>query len=425
MCNYGIKKVGVKLKILLVNKYHYRRGGSETYYFALADALRKAGNQVIFFAMNDDKNEPCEQEEYFTSVVDYSRGGKVKQLKQAVTLVYSFEAKRKFEQLVKVEKPDIVHMNLVHRQITLSIVDVCYKYHIPVVYTVHDLVCSCPVGSLLTPTYKTCRKCYDGHYINCVKNKCIKKSATKSFAAFLEANFYKLHHSYDKIDAYITPSFFYKKEIEKSRITTKPIYHLTNFLPSETVYTQAESEEKYFLFLGSLSKNKGVFTLLKAFHRANLSGWKLLYAGTGEETERMTAYIEKNSLHDCVKLLGFITGEALRRVVELSYVAVLPSEWYENGPYALMEPMMCGKPVIGADIGGIPELVIPGKTGWLFESGNTEQLSQVLQIAAHASPKEYTRLSNGAYEFAKINFNEDTYVGKLTKIYENLMEKKK
>lgn len=412
------------MKILMVNKFHYRRGGSETYYFALSQALEKAGNQVIFFAMQDDKNIPCRQEQYFVRNKDYSHSGITEQINNALSSVYSFEAKRNFEQLVIKEKPDIVHINLVHRQITLSILDVCSKYHIPVVFTAHDLVCCCPVGSLLTPQYVSCRKCYGGHYMNCLKNKCIKNSLSKSMIAFLEANFYKSHHYYDKIDAYITPSLFYKKEIEKSKITSNPVYHLTNFLPVETEFVQAKKREKYFLYLGSLSKNKGVYTLLKAFHKADLPGWKLVYAGTGEEEERMKKYIAENSLQDRVELLGFVTGPSLKEVTESSYAVVLPSEWYENGPYALMEPMAYGKPAIGANIGGIPELVIEGQTGWLFESGNTEQLSQALKNAAGISPDEYDKLSKKVCEFAKAHFDADAYVGNLTKIYKNLVENK-
>lgn len=411
------------MKILLVNKFHYRRGGSETYYFALADALRTAGHEVIFFAMSNERNIPCAQEKYFIKDVDYTNGGKIKQIKQAINLVYSFEAKSKFEQLVKAEKPDVVHLNLVHRQITLSIVDVCKKFHIPVVFTAHDLVCSCPVGSLLTPKRESCRKCYGGHYSQCMKNKCIKNSISKSFAAFCEAKFYKFNHSYDKIDAFITPSYFYKKEIEKSGITSNPIYHLTNFLPIETKYICSKNSEKYFLFLGSLSKNKGVYTLLKAFHKANLLGWKLCFAGTGEEEERIKLYIDENSLHDKVKMLGFVTGDKLRNITDSAYAVVLPSEWYENGPYALMEPMACGKPIIGAKIGGIPELAIPGRTGWLFESGNIDELAQVLKLASNISEEDYMKLSNGACEFSKTHFDAKIYVEKIINIYRELMEK--
>lgn len=413
-----IYKVGEYMKILLVNKFHYRRGGSETYYFALAEALQKAGHKVIYFAMESLQNEECEQKNFFVTNVDYVGDKSIfKKFSQACSLVYSFEAKKKFESLIKSEKPDVVHMNLVHRQITLSIVDVCQKYNIPVVFTTHDLVCCCPVGSMLNPKYETCRKCYGGNYFNCTKSKCIKNSMAMSFAAFVEASFYRFHKSYDKIGAFITPSYFYKKEIEKSKITKSPIYHMANLLPWDTEYLCEGKKQKYFLFLGSLTKNKGVYTLLRAFHKANIPDWKLVYAGTGEEFNRMQVYIEENSLENRVELLGFVTGSKLKEVTKNAFAVVLPSEWYENGPYALMEPMACGKPIIGAEIGGIPELAIPGKTGWLFESGNVDALAETLISASSINETEYMKLSKGACEFACENFNARKYIQRLEKIY--------
>ena len=413
------------MKILLVNKFHYRRGGSETYYFALADALKKAGHEVVFFAMKHEENFPCEQEEFFVDNVDYKgENSKLSELKMAVKLIYSFEAKNKFEALVKKEKPDVVHINLVHRQITLSILDVCKKYKIPVVFTAHDLVCTCSIGSLLTPERKECRECYGGKFLNCIRKRCMSGSLTKSVAACAEAYFYKLHGSYNKIDYYITPSAFHKNEILKAGITRNTVENIPNFLPPETAFEIKEKKENYFLFLGSLSEDKGVFTLLKAFHKADIEGFRLVIAGTGYESDRMKKYIAENSLEDKVEMTGFVTGERLEKLRDNAYAVVLPSECFENGPYALMEPMSAGKPVIGAEIGGIPEMAIPHKTGWLFESGNEECLAEILKKATEISDEEYKNLSQKACEFAEARFNHENYIRKLEKIYENLIGEK-
>ncbi len=407
-----------ELKILLVNKFHYRRGGSETYYFALADALKKAGHEVVFFAMKHEKNMPCEQEEFFVENVDYKgKTSKLDELKMAVKLIYSFEAKRNFEALVKKEKPDAVHLNLVHRQITLSILDVCKKYKIPVVFTAHDLVCTCPIGSLLTPERKECRACYGGNFFNCIKNRCMSGSFIKSIAACAEAYFYKLHKSYDKIDYYVTPSAFHKNEILKAGITKNSVENIPNFLPPETDFRVTESKENYFLFLGSLTQDKGVFTLLKAFHKADLENFRLVIAGTGEENEKLNKYIKENNLVNKVEMTGFITGEKLEKVRKNAYAVVLPSECFENGPYALMEPMSAGKPVIGANIGGIPEMAIPDRTGWLFESGNADSLAETLKKASSVTEEEYKNLAENACEFARKRFGAKNYIKQITEIY--------
>ena len=133
------------MKILLVNKYFNMHGGSETYFFGLADLLRQAGHEVIFFAMQDEKNLPCEQSAYFVSNVEFNGELTATQkLKAAFRMVYSFEAKKKISALIEKEKPDIIHINLFHRVLTASIVDAAKKHGIPVVLTMHDLNCVCP-----------------------------------------------------------------------------------------------------------------------------------------------------------------------------------------------------------------------------------------------------------------------------------------
>lgn len=412
------------MKILLVNKFLYKRGGSETYFLSLSDSLEKSGHTVYLFGMNDERNENHPESKYYINNIDYSKKTNVlSQIKQGLKSIYSFEAKNKFEALIREYKPDIVHINLIHRQITLSILDVCEKYNIPVVFTTHDLVCSCPVGSLLTPTGETCRKCYGGHYINCVKNKCIKNSTAKSIIAFIEESFYKIHKSYNKIDAYISPSKFHKNEILKSGITKSPVYQITNFLPSGTEYNLCKSE-KYYLFLGSLTKDKGVMTILKGFEKADLTDYKLILAGSGPEEETLKAYINENNLSEKVILTGFVSGNKLEKLTKGAYAVIIASECYENCPYGLMEPMAYGKPVIGSRIGGIPELAIDGKTGWTFKPHDVNELAQIIRKSSELSAEEYTVLSESTLEFAKEKFDSHNYIKQLESIYTDLIEGK-
>lgn len=115
------------MKIILVNKFHYLKGGSETYYFGLAEGLKALGHEVHYFAMEGPDNVPCEDEDLFVSSKDYNGPTSFAQkINAAASLVYSKEAKHKFQALCERVQPDIVHMNLVHRQITLSILDAPY-----------------------------------------------------------------------------------------------------------------------------------------------------------------------------------------------------------------------------------------------------------------------------------------------------------
>ena len=205
------------MKILLVNKYHYVKGGSETYYFGLADLLTKLGHEVIYFSMADSNNKPCEQEKYFVSNVDFNSNiSTLQKVKAGFRVLYSFEAKKNISALIEQEHPDIVHINLVHRHITLSIVRAIKKYNIPIVFTIHDLNCVCPNHEMLVNGH-VCEKCLHGRYSNCIKNKCVKGSTAKSTLAAIEATNYKRMKIYDDIDLYITPSYFYKKKLEAKK----------------------------------------------------------------------------------------------------------------------------------------------------------------------------------------------------------------
>ncbi len=266
------------MRILLVNKYFYRKGGAETYFFALAEGLKALGHEVAFFSMRHPNNEPSYWSKYFVSEKDYV--GKIsafQQAKEAATLVYSFESKRQFEALLEEFKPDVIHMNNVHRQLTLSIVDAPYlkKHHVPVVYTAHDYILLCPAYTMVDGHGKVCDRCLDRRFLHAVENTCVKGSKVKSGLAFLEAEFLKRHHSYDKIDKIIAPSEFMKSKLDEGGYAGRTVA-MQNFL-TESQMAMArkvmntgkfDTVEPYFLFFGRLSREKGILTLVEAFLQA-------------------------------------------------------------------------------------------------------------------------------------------------------------
>ena len=278
------------MKILLVNKYHYVKGGSETYYFGLADLLTKLGHEVIYFSMADINNKPCEQEKYFVSNVDFNSNiSTLQKVKAGFRVLYSFEAKKNISALIEQEHPDIVHINLVHRHITLSIVRAIKKYNIPIVFTIHDLNCICPNHEMLVNGH-VCEKCLHGRYSNCIKNKCVKGSTAKSTLAAIEATNYKRMKIYDDIDLYITPSYFYKKKLEESGIIHSEIIHIKNFLPTDTVYSDNNPDNGYLLYFGRISEEKGVLTLVKAVEKLE-NNIPLIILGTGPIEDEIKEYI--------------------------------------------------------------------------------------------------------------------------------------
>lgn len=258
------------MRILLVNKYFYRKGGAETYFFALAEGLKALGHEVAFFSMKHPNNEPSYWSKYFVSEKDYVGDiSAFKKVQEASTLIYSFEAKRKFEALLEEFKPDVIHMNNVHRQLTLSILDAPYlkKHHVPVMYTAHDYILLCPAYTMVNGRGEVCDTCLDKHFIHATKNVCVKGSRIKSALATMEAEFLKFHHAYSKIDLIIAPSQFMKSKLDEGGFAGKTVA-MQNFLTDSQMamgarvanthkFEDAQAGSRpYFLFLGAFPKRR-------------------------------------------------------------------------------------------------------------------------------------------------------------------------
>lgn len=447
------------MRILLVNKYFYRKGGAETYFFALAEGLRALGHEVAFFSMQHPNNEPSYWSKYFVSEKDYVGDiSAFKKVQEASTLIYSFEARRKFEALLEGFKPDVIHMNNVHRQLTLSILDAPYlkkhQHHVPVVYTAHDYILLCPAYTMVNGRGEVCDACLDRRFMHTIKNVCVKGSRAKSALATMEAEFLKFRHTYDKIDLIVAPSKFMKNKLDEGGFAGKTVA-MQNFLTNSQMamgarvanthkFDDAQSGARpYFLFFGRLSKEKGILTLVKAFLRAAGLGksagaesgagagdevlpgtWDLHIVGDGPEREAIERLIASASpqAESRIHLLGYKSGEDLQREVGNARFSVLSSEWRENMPYSGLESLAAQTPIIGANIGGIPELVEEGKTGFTFESGNIADLKDGLLKAAVVSQSAYGAMQHQCAEYVTARCSQQIYVKQLDAQYANLIK---
>ena len=398
------------MKVLLVNKFHYMKGGSERYYFTLADSFKNMGHEVVFFAMQDEKNLPCEQEKYFVSNVSVGGGVKSK-LKMVMHIAYSKEAYKNMRALLIAEKPDLVILNLVHKQITLSIIDAIKEYDkkLPIFWTMHDLITVCPSYTMLDGNGKICEKCLDGNFRHCVKNRCIKGSLLMSILSKHEADYIRKKGWYDKVDLYICPSEFYRSKLKQAHFTKSPIICLRNPLPDDTRYELNDGDNGYALYFGRLSKEKGVKTLIEQAVKADV---RLVILGTGPIEQELKEYA-KNFRN--IGFKGFQQGETLTNYIKKARCVVLPSEWYENGPYSAMEAMAFGKPLIVSDKGGLPELVEDGINGYVYSE--KDQLAETLKKMFALADEKYTEMCAAPLERAKKNFSANNYIKQLMAQY--------
>ena len=231
--------------------------------------------------------------------------------------------------------------------------------------------------------------------------------------ASMEAYVYKLRKIYQKVDYVITPSFFYKKTLETADIFRCPIEHVRNFLPPETVYA-AGLRGNYFLYFGRLSREKGIRTLIKAFSKAHTHE-KLYIVGTGPEEERLRLMVKKLEMEDKILFLGFKSGTELKEIVANALCVCLPSEWYENGPYSILEAQALGRPVIVSDYGGLPELVEDGRTGYISEAGNVVDLKEKIRKMSR-SKMDYAYISSKAVNAYSSNLYAEHIIDRYEKL---------
>ena len=393
------------MKVLLVNKFLYPKGGSETYIFKLGDVLKKHGHTVEYFGLVNEKNTVTNSADSYVSDMDFSEGT-LKNLKAPFRIIYSTEARRKIRKVLEKFNPDVVHLNNIQFHLTPSIILETENYRkkhnsdLKIIYTAHDYQLVCPSHGLFDSEINICEKCLDGNYLNCLKTKCVKNSRSKSFLATADAYFWKYSSAYKYIDKIICPSEFLKSKLDTQERFSAKTVTLHNFFDAEPV-TQTEKED-YILEFGHLSKDKGTLTLLEAVKK--LPELRFVFAGFGSAVEQI-----KNVPN--AEYVGFKTGEELKTLISKARMSVCPSEWYENCPFSVIESQIYGTPVVGSRLGGIPELIKEGETGLLFESGNAEDLTEKIKQIINNNEKFIRNCENVSFE------TSESYYHKLIEIY--------
>lgn len=404
------------MKILMVNKFLYPRGGSESYMLYLAEHLEKLGHQVEFFGMYDEKNTVGNSAGKYTQNMDFHSKG-IGRFLYPFKIIYSFEAKRKIMQVIDDFKPDIVHMNNINFQLTPSVIYGAKKKGIPVVWTVHDYQMICPNHLLYNfDKNEPCDKCVKGSHVSCIKNKCIHGSLIKSILGVVEAKLYSFLGTYKKVDLFVCPSNF----LEKKLVFARNYYDgktvtIHNFIDKEkftnTCANKNSCEDLYILFVGRLSKEKGIENLANTAKL--LPEYKFVVAGSGPDEDLL-----KNISN--IKLAGFITGNELTQLMGNAKVLLLPSVCYENCPLSILEAQCMGVPVVTMNSGGMAELVKDGVTGTLVNDATAGQIAKKLKETIE-NEEYYNKLRENCKNEKDNILSVDTYCDILIGEYEKLV----
>jgi len=404
------------MKVLLINNQHNKSGGAHTVYFNTAKLLESKGHEIAFFSTIGPNNITSKQQHYFVEGFDFRNETLLNKIANSYNYIYNKKASQNLETLIKDFKPDVAHIHLFYGNLTTSIIDILKKNNIPIVHTVHDYRLICPVNTFLDKNNKVCEKCLDKKYYHSLFRKCSENKFKQSLMVMLEAYYWKYFgKAIYKIDAFIFVSEFIKrKHLEVFPSIINKSYHLYNFKISDNEIPNT-NKGNYVFYYGRLSEEKGIKTLLDAFSGTN---YKLKIAGSGPLRNHVEASVNSN-----VEFVGWQSGDSLNSLIKHASFIIVPSEWYENNPMTVVESFSMGKPVIGSNIGGIPELVIENTTGFLFEKGDKESLLNALNKAHKVSNMDYTKLSENALDFANENFGKDNHYKNIIEIYSKIMHK--
>ncbi|WDF54001.1 glycosyltransferase family 4 protein [Mucilaginibacter sp. KACC 22063] len=372
------------MNILVVNWTWYPSGGDWTYVDFITKLYQEKGHHIVPFSMTDSRNYPTIYDKYFINKIDYkqlNRSNIIEGVNVIAKSIYSTEAKNNLKKLLSEVKIDFAHINVIHHYITPVILKVLKEHNIPIIWTLHEYTPICPESTFISHG-KVCERCYGGKFYNCITHKCKKGSIAASTVAALEnyVNGYLNYYKY--VDHYICPSnFSYNKFKQFNFFEDKltPLYHGYDYSEIEKVKSGNEIKsvnERYIIFVGRLEKIKGIATVLKAM--VNNPDLHLKIVGTGTQEQELKTFAAQNSLKH-VEFTGKKSKIETLDLINGAEFLICPSEWYEVLGFTAVEAMALQKPVIGSKMGAITEMVIDGETGYLFDPGNAEQLSEKIK----------------------------------------------
>lgn len=422
-----------KLRILIANKFFYPRGGDCVVAMNLERLLRQRGHDVAVFAMQYPENVDSGWNQYYASQVEMN-GGITSKFQALKRIMGCGDVKASFNKILNDFKPDIVHLHNIHSYLSPVLAQLAKRRGCQVVWTMHDYKLVCPSYSCLLEGMP-CERCIGHSKMHVLKTRCMKSSLAASAVAFLEARKWNRHVLENISDAFICPSHFMASKMRKDGFNPDKLHVVCNHIDPEklALFSQWRVEsgegkttvahangaahcasdtsnrfrnrEEYYIYVGRLSPEKGVETLLNV---ASKLPFTLKVAGDGPLSEKLR---QQYSCTTNIEFLGRVEAHQVAELLCRARLSVVPSEWYENNPLSVIESLCAGTPVVGALIGGIPEL-LSDDNGITFTAGNCEELSQAIKHAFVAR-WDYNRIMTNAIQ----RFSPSEHIEEILRLY--------
>jgi glycosyltransferase involved in cell wall biosynthesis len=364
------------VRILHVNKFLYRRGGAEAYMEDVADLQVAAGHTVAYFGMAHPLNTHLEYASHFPSHIELEPppptiSGRVRGVAR---MLYSTSASRGMDAVLADFRPDVVHLHNIYHQLSPSILRPVARRKIPAVMTLHDYKLACPTYQFLDHG-NLCQACLGGHFQHAILRRCKDGSVASSAVMAGELFVHTITGAYSPVRVFICPSRFLEGRMRAAGVYPRRMRHVPHFIDTTDIPVRV-SPGTGVLLAGRLSPEKGVDVAIRAI--GEIEGAMLDIAGTGPD-EAVLRRLAESIAPGRVRFHGLVDKAEVQRLMLAAAVVVVPSRWYENQPMVVLEALARGVPVVGSDLGGMPELIEPGATGDLVPANDPHALAATLR----------------------------------------------
>jgi glycosyltransferase involved in cell wall biosynthesis len=401
------------MRVLHVNKFLYRRGGAEAYMLDVAARQAAAGHEVELFGMTHPENAPQRFSAHFPRFVQLEPPppGLHRRVAATARMVWSPAARRGMEEVVRAFRPDVVHLHNIYHQLSPSVLRPLAELGVPAVMTLHDYKLTCP-SYLLLDHGKVCEACLDGRFRHAVARRCKDGSLGASAVLALESAVHRRAGAYDPVGVFICPSRFLAARMAAGGVYPDRLRVLAGFVDAAGVVPKAAPGGPV-VYAGRLSAEKGVDVLVQAL--AGLPAATLEVAGDGPERPALEALAAARA-PGRVRFLGRLARDRLLELVRSAAVVAVPSRCHENQPMAVLEAFACGVPVVASDLGGLPELVEPGRYGEIVPADDPGRLAAAL-AALLADPGRALAMGRAARALVERSFTPERHLQGLEDLY--------
>jgi glycosyltransferase involved in cell wall biosynthesis len=389
------------MKIAVIHNTYQRPGGEDVVVAAECSLLQERGHEVVSYRRSNHELEQMSKPRQFLLVRD---------------IVYSEDSKRDIRDLLQKVEPDLVHVHNTFMMISPSIYEACREMGVPVVQTLHNFRLLCPAWTLAR-NGEVCEECVDRGLWRGVLHGCYRDSHLMTAAVALMLQVHRYRETWnEQVDGYVALSDFARRKFIEGGLPAGRIHVKPNFVFPDP--GERGKPGDFALFVGRLSSEKGISTLLAAWEMLR-NKVPLMVVGEGPLRESLEAEAAARNLRD-VTFRGWLPAEEARVAMKNAAFTIVPSVCYEGFPMSIAESFACGTPVLCSCLGSMQEIVDNHRTGLHFAAGDAEDLAARVEWA-WAHPSRLATMGKEARRQYETSYTAERNYTRLMQIYEATM----